>query len=54
MSQNTIKTSKIQIVDNEGDVAKEIYLSNGEISIDGTQIATGAGDCMACYGQRIG
>lgn len=44
MSQNTIKTSKIQIVDNEGDVAKEIYLSGGVISIDGTAIATGAGD----------
>lgn len=44
MAQNTVTTSQINIIDNEGDVAKSIYLSDGEITIDGTPIATGAGD----------
>lgn len=41
MGLNTIQTSKIEILDNEGDVAKTISLSGGEVCIDGLAIDTG-------------
>ncbi len=44
MATNTVQTSQIQILDNEGDVAKTISLSGGEICIDGAPISTGTGD----------
>lgn len=43
MAQNTVKTSQIEIIDNEGDVAKTISLSGGEVCIDGVAISTGGG-----------
>lgn len=42
MAQNLVKTSKIEFLDSTGAVIKTMYLSGGEVSIDGDPIDTGS------------
>jgi hypothetical protein len=41
MSTNTIRTSKIEILDNEGNVASEVTLSGGKAAIDSVPLDSG-------------